>query len=281
MTTITDGPVIETAAAEEFAERMFGVFNDAALCLLLSVGHRVGLLEALADASPMTSAEIAAGTGLQERYVREWLNGMTVSRVVEHDPATARYWLPGEHAACLTTQAGPDNMARMMQLIPLLAGVEDQVTECFHRGGGVGYQAFPRFHRLMAEDSESVHDAGLLDAVVPAIPGLRDRLTAGAAVADIGCGSGHAVNLLARAFPDSTFIGYDLAEEAIRAARAEAASWGLSNATFVVGDVAIMDRRHCYDVVTAFDVIHDLASPAEVLGNVFRALRSTSTPPAR
>ncbi len=268
---------VETVVAEEFAERMLDVFNAAALSLLLSVGHQVGLFDTLSTLPRSTSSEIAAAAGLDERYVREWLNGATTGRVVEHDPETATYWLPAEHAACLTTEAGPGNFARMMQLVPLLAEVEPKIVSCFTDGGGAGYQSFTRFHQLMAEDSTATHDAGLLDLVVPVVPGLRETLTAGARVADIGCGSGHAVNLLARAFPNSRFVGYDFSVEAIEAAHAEAAEWGLGNAAFEVVDVADLDVRQVYDVITAFDAIHDQADPARVLANISASLKDDGT----
>ena len=268
---------VEAGVAEEFADRMLAVFDDAALCLLLSIGHQTGLLDTLATLPPSTSAEIATAAGLQERYVREWLAGVTAGRVVEHDPARSTYWLPAEHAASLTTAAGPGNLARMMQLVPLLAEVETQVVHCFTEGGGVGYEDVPRFHELMNEDSVATHDAGLLDLVVPAVPGLHETLTAGATVADVGCGSGHAVNLLARAYPASRFVGYDFAPEAIAAARAEAASWGLANAAFEVRDVADRGAEGEYDVVTAFDAIPHQAHPAPVRANVAAALRPGGT----
>jgi 2-polyprenyl-3-methyl-5-hydroxy-6-metoxy-1,4-benzoquinol methylase len=266
-------PTIETTVAEEFAERLLGVFNDSSLALLLSIGHQVGLFDVLDGRPPSTSTELAAAAGLNERYVREWLNGLTTGCVIEHDPQTGTYWLPAEHAVSLTTAAGPNNLARMMQYIPLLADVEQDVVGCFRTGGGVGYEAFPRFHAVMAADSEATHDAGLLDLVVPIVPGLRERLTAGAAVADVGCGSGHAINILAREFPASRFVGYDFAEEAIEAARREAAAWGLTNASFVVRDVEKLGETEEYDVITAFDAIHDQAQPATVLANIATALK--------
>ena len=273
----TPAATVESNVAEEFAGRMFGVFNDAALGLLLSVGHQTGLFETMAGLAPATSEQIAAAAGLHERYVREWLGGVTAGHVVEYDPDTATYWLPTEHAACLTNAAGPENVARMLQLIPLLAGVEGRLVECFRSGGGVGYESFEKFHALMAEDSTATHDAGLLDLVVPQVPGLAERLEAGADVADIGCGSGHAINVLARRFPRSRFVGYDFAPEAIAAARAEASGWGLTNAEFVVADVADLDLVAAYDVVTAFDAIHDQAHPVRVLANVAAALRPGGT----
>ena len=279
MTTQTDATTtdVDAAAAEEFAGRMIGVVNDAAISLLLSIGHQVGLLDRLAELPPSTSEEIASAAGLQERYVREWLGGATVGGVVAHDPGNATYWLPAEHAASLTTAAGPQNLAATMQLVAVLANVEQQIVECFTKGGGVGYEHFPRFHKLMAVESAATHDAGLLELVVPMVPGLSESLTAGATLADVGCGSGHAINLLARAFPASRFVGYDFTEEVIGAARREAAEWGLTNAEFVLQDVAQLDGDEEFDVVTAFDAIHDQAHPATVLANIARMMKPGGT----
>lgn len=266
-------PGFDPALAEQFSDRMVGVLNDAAIALMTSIGHQVGLFDAMATLRPSTSADIASAAGAQERYVREWLGAMTTGRIVEHDPAAGTYWLPAEHAACLTRAAGPDNLAHMMQFVPLLASVEQQVIECFDKGGGVPYRAYPRFHRVMAEDSATVHDAVLVEGILPLVPGLTQRLREGIQVADVGCGQGHAVNLMARAFPQSRFTGYDFADEAIAAARSEAGSAGLTNATFEIRDVTELDVTEAYDLVTAFDAIYDQAHPARVLAGIASALR--------
>lgn len=266
-------PGFDPARAEQFSDRMVGVLNDAAIALMTSIGHQVGLFDALATLPPSTSADIASAAGAQERYVREWLGAMTTGRVVEHDPAAGTYWLPAEHAACLTRAAGPDNLAHMMQYIPLLASVEQQVVECFDKGGGVPYRAYPRFHAVMAEDSATVHDAVLVEGILPLVPGLTQRLREGIQVADVGCGQGHAVNLMARAFPQSRFTGYDFADEAIASARREAMSIGLTNANFELRDVTELGVTEAYDLVTAFDAIHDQAHPARVLAGIASALR--------
>jgi hypothetical protein len=274
MTTIERQDVeLDAAAVEAFADRMIGIVNGAATALMTSIGHQTGLFETLARRPPSTSAEIAAAAGLDERYVREWLNAMTTARLVVHDPEGVTYALPAEHAAVLTETAGPENMARLTTLIPLIADVEQGIVRCFREGGGLSYHDYGRFHELMAEDSRAVVDATLLDVVLPAIEGLRARLEAGIDVADVGCGSGHAVNVLARAFPNSRLVGYDFSPEAIAAARAEAESWGLRNAAFEVLDVATLDDAAAHDLITAFDAIHDQAHPAKVLANIARALR--------
>ena len=192
--------------------------NEAALALMVSVGHRTGLFDVMAAMPAATSAEIASRASLDERYVREWLAVMTTGRIVEHDGAAETYTLPAGHAAWLTRAAGMQNLATGMQYIGLMATVEDQIVECFRHGGGVPYSAFPRFQAVMAEDSGAVHDAILIDGTLPLVPGLTGRLADGIDVADVGCGSGHAVNLMAAAFPRSRFTGFDFSEAGIAAA---------------------------------------------------------------
>jgi hypothetical protein len=201
-----------TEGSTEFAKRMLRTMNEAALALMVSVGHRTGLFDVMAAMPAATSAELASRALLDERYVREWLAVMTTGRIVEHDGATGSYSLPADHAAWLTRAAGMKNLATGMQYIGLMALVEDQIVDCFRRGGGVPYSAFPRFQTVMAEDSGAVHDATLIDVTLPLVPGLIDSLRQGIEVADVGCGSGHAVNLMAEAFPRSRFAGFDFSE---------------------------------------------------------------------
>jgi SAM-dependent methyltransferase len=259
--------------SEAFAGQMVDRLNSAALTLMTSIGHQVGLFDTLATLPPATSDQIASAAGLHERYVREWLGAMVAGRVVEYDPSTHTYTLPPEHAAWLTRAAGINNMAVQTQHIPLLAQVHDPIVECFRRGGGVPYSAYPHFQRLMREDSAAVHDAILIDTILPLVPGLPERLQAGIEVADIGCGSGHAINLMAQAFPKSRFVGYDFSAEGIEAGRSEAHAWGLTNARFEVRDVSTLAMQHRFDLITAFDAIHDQAQPAQVLARISDALR--------
>jgi 2-polyprenyl-3-methyl-5-hydroxy-6-metoxy-1,4-benzoquinol methylase len=198
---------------------------------------------------------------------------MTTGRVVDYDPQTGNYSLPAHRAGVLTRAAGPENLALVAQFLPLLGEVEQKVIGCFRRGGGVPYREFPRFHTLMAEMSGVVFDSALVDVVLPLVDGLVERLRSGADVADFGCGSGHAVNVMAAAFPASRFTGVDFSEEAIAAGQAEAARLGLTNAGFASHNLADLDKVEAFDVVTVFDAIHDQAQPARVLENIYRALR--------
>lgn len=258
---------------KDFAARMVGTIDNAAAALLISIGHQTGLFETLAGMPPSTSAAVAEAAGLNERYVREWLGGMVTARIVDYDPAASTYVLPPHRAAVLTRAARERNMAVIAQYIPMLAEVEQGIIDCFRRGGGLAYSAFPRFHTLAAEQSAQAFDAALIDLVLPLVDGLPQRLDQGIEVADIGCGSGHAVNLMARAFPVSRFTGLDFSEEAIAAGSAEAARLGNANAAFRQDDLDELDSVEAYDLITAFDTIHDQAHPTLVLANVFRALR--------
>ena len=277
MTAIEERVELDQARFEAFGDRMVGMLNAGCTALLASIGHQTGLFDALAGAGAVTSEELAGRAGLNERYVREWLGGLTVAGVIEHDPSVRTYSLPPEHAGWLTTEAGPNNLARTMQFIPLLAQVEQGIVQCFRKGGGLSYSAYPRFHALMDEDSRSFVDAALVDGVVPLVKGLDARLQAGIDVADIGCGSGHAINVLAREYPASRFVGFDFSEEAIGRADAEARSLGLTNARFELCDAATLDQPEAFDLVTAFDAVHDQAHPGQVLAAIARATRPGGT----
>ena len=270
-------PPVDQAKAEQFARRMLGVLNDSFLAMMTSIGHQTRLFDTMSGLPPSTSEEIGGVAGLNERYVREWLGAMVVGRVVEYDPTSGTYTLPPEHAASLTRRAGSRNVATMTQFLACMGGVEERVVDCFRKGGGLPYSAYNRFHQVMMAASGQRLDDTLLDRTLPAIPGLVDRLTAGIDVLDVGCGAGHAVNLMARHFPKSRFTGYDFSEEAVTAARHEAGRWHLSNSRFEARDVAVLAEREGYDLVTTFDAIHDQAQPALVLSNIARALRAEGT----
>ncbi len=258
---------------ETFSDRIITILDNASLSLLLSIGHQTGLFDTMAGLPPATSVQIADAAGLNERYVREWLGGMTTGHIVEYDPGATTYALPAHRARVLTRAAGPDNLAKVAQFLPLLSDVEQKIITCFREGGGVHYSDYPRFHKLMAEESGAVFDASLVDVVLPLVDGLPERLSAGADVADFGCGSGHAINVMAQAFPASRFTGIDFSDEGVAAGTAEAHRLGLTNAAFESRDLALLDKDCVYDVVTVFDAIHDQAHPGRVLDNIYRALR--------
>jgi len=270
-------PTLDETKVAAFAQRMTDTLNDAFLAFMISIGHQTSLFDTMAHLPPATSEDIARAAGLQERYVREWLGAMVTGRIVAYDPAQKTYVLPAEHAASLTRAAGTNNLATFMLFASCIGAVEPQVVQCFRNGGGVPYAAYGRFHEIMRAFSSQILDATLIEKTLPLMPGLIDRLQRGIDVLDVGCGSGHAINLMGRAFPKSRFTGYDFSEEPLGVARAEASEWGLTNAKFFAQDVAAMADRERFDFITAFDAIHDQAKPRKVLAGIAAALRPDGT----
>jgi len=265
----------DQAVAEAFGDRMVDTLNSGALALMLSVGHRTGLFDTMAEMPAATSAQIAEKAGLDERYVREWLGAMTVGSIVENDPAEGTYSLPPEHAASLCRKSPTDNIAVFAQYIPLLGSVEDDIVHCFRHGGGVPYERFERFHEVMAEDSGQSVVSALETDILPLVPGLIERLERGIQVLDVGCGRGQAVNKLASLFPNSQFTGYDISEDAIRYASQEARALGNRNTTFRVFDATRLEHSKTpgpYQLITTFDAVHDQRDPLAVLRGIRKAL---------
>jgi 2-polyprenyl-3-methyl-5-hydroxy-6-metoxy-1,4-benzoquinol methylase len=267
----------DPAKVEAFANELLATLNRGALCLMVSIGHQIGLFDVMSSLPPSTSAEIAKKAGLNERYVREWLGAMVTSGVVTVDPESIRYSLPPEHAALLTRAAGADNIAVFAQYIPVLAGVEDDILDCFKNGGGVPYSRFPRFHAVMAEDSGQSVLSSLESHVLPLIPDVTARMAKGIRVLDVGCGRGKILNRLAQLYPASRFTGKDLSVEAVDYARKEGTRLGLKNIEFEIQDLSDFDRTapaEAFDFITTFDAVHDQSKPMSVLKGIWKALAS-------
>ncbi len=264
---------MDTQRAEAFGERMMDMLNTASIAVMISLGHRTGLLDQLATLPPSTSEAIANTTGMSERYVREWLGAMVTGDIVEYDPTGKTYFLPREYAPMLTRAGGADNAAPFMQYITYMGMVEDRIVECFKHGGGVWYDDIPQFHALMEGDSGQSVLPALLDIILPIVPGLPERLQAGIDVLDVGCGRGRALNLMAAAYPNSRFVGYDISPEAVDYAIAYAQREGLTNVEFRVADAASYADPGRFDLITTFDAVHDQKDPAAVLENISRSLK--------
>lgn len=269
---------IDAQKAEAFGGKLVDMLNGGALAVMASIGHRSGLFDTMSHLAPSSSRDIANAAGLNERYVREWLGAMATGGIVEvhAENGEAKFSLPAEHAACLTREAGADNIGVFSQYIGLMGSVEDNVLDCFENGGGVPYSEFKRFHEVMAEDSGQSVLSSLFESILPLVPNLTKALEKGINVLDVGCGMGRALNLLAQTFPNSRFTGYDLSEQAIAAARAEAVAHATGNVHFEVRDLTSFDEdapEGQFDFITTFDAIHDQARPDRVLRGIRRALK--------
>lgn len=275
ITIMADWPEGKTldSAEEAFTQKLITMVNNGMAGLMISIGHRTGLFNAMRGAEPMTSAELAARAGLAERYVREWLGAMATSAIVEIDRETGLYHLPQAHAGFLGKDAPNGSMSGMFQFLGVLGDVESQVVDCFRNGGGVPYSAYERFHETMAEESNQTVVAALEDHILPLVPGLTAKLEAGIDVADIGCGIGRAMNRLAKLYPKSRFTGFDLCADAILIAELEAAKLGLDNVHFHAVDATELDSDTGFDLIFTFDAVHDQAHPAAVLSHIRRLMK--------
>lgn len=258
MTTTT----IDMDQVGVFAEQVAGVITGGATTAMMVLGDRLGLYAGLARTGPTTSAELARETDTDERYVREWLAQQTAVGFLVHDAARQTFTLPAEHAAVL---ASDDSPASMIGAAPLATGLHrrlDQVLEAFRTGQGIPwgeqdptvFETVERFFRISYRNS-------LLTEWIPALTRVHDKLTTGACVADVGCGHGAAMILLAEAYPASTFVGFDVHEPSIATARERAAEALVSDrVTFEVSSCEGYPQDG-YDLITFFDAFHDLGDP--------------------
>jgi SAM-dependent methyltransferase len=263
----------DPAAVEAFVGRAMGDTSAWMVTTMAMIGDRLGLWAALADSRPVTSTELAERTGTVERYVREWLSSMAAHGYLTYDPATERFALPAEHVPVLATE-GPIYFGGFHHLLYGLTGMLGQVIDAFRHGGGVPPTSYGDDWWFGLERFTSAWFDHLLPQVwLPAMPEVHAALQRGADVADVGCGRGRALIRLAEAYPAGRYVGYDIHEDSIAAARASAEAAGVADLIrFEVCDVSAGIPGD-YDVITTFDVIHDAADPLSMLRAIRAALR--------
>lgn len=262
-----------TDASREFGTKLLQIYTGGMLTNLINIGYRTGLFEAAA-AGPATIDALSARAGLHQRYVREWLGAMATAGIFDHDRTSGEFALPAERAAMLTG-ARATNLAASSGMIAHMSKHVAALAECFRHGGGVGYDSFrPEFTDCMDDAWRRIFDDLLVDGFIAGVAGLHERLRAGIRVLDVGCGTGHAINVMAQTYPASEFAGFDIAEDAIESARREAAQMGLRNVRFDVEDVTDLPPGSSFELITAFDTIHDLPQPEIALSNICGALAS-------
>jgi SAM-dependent methyltransferase len=247
--------------------------NTAAVTVMISLGHRTGLFDTMAALPPSSSQAIAEAAALSERYIREWLAAMVTGGIVTYDLKSQSYFLPPEHAACLTRGAPLGNLAVAANAIPVIAAAHDRIVECFETGEGTRYEDYPCFHQMMAEDSGQTVVAQLFDLILPLAEELPARLVEGIDVLDAGCGSGRALVAMAARYPNSRFTGYDLCADAIANAQQAAKAAGVENVRFEQRDLTGFAEKERYDLVCSFDAVHDQKDPQGLLKGLYGALR--------
>lgn len=259
-----------------FTFQVFSKLEGAVTAGMIHLGDRLGLYRALAVADgPMTSAELADAVGLHERWVREWACNQAAAKLVELDTGTGvdRFSLSGEGRAVLASPEHPAFGMGMFHRLPQTMQALTVMPDCFAHGVGHDYDSHgPEGAEGIERSFEPWNRANLLRKVLPAMDGVVDRLRAGARVADVGCGAGGAVILMAEAFPASTFVGYDISQYALDRANARLAESGLRNARFADPRVEPLPADGSLDLVTTFDCIHDMAHPRPVIEAIRAAL---------
>jgi SAM-dependent methyltransferase len=277
--TITDlRPEIDPDRLGEFLGRAVGDLGAAMSAALVVLGDRLGLYRAMADGTPVTVAELAARTGTAAVYLEPWLANQAAGGYLNHDPATGTWSMSPEQAYALAVEDGtaffPGSMQLALGLLRDVAAIEER----FRTGGGFGwhehdpdlFQGTERFFR-------PGYAANLVDAWLPALDGVTAKLTAGARVADLGCGHGASTILMARAFPASEFVGTDYHEASIVVARRQAAAAGVADRVrFEVADAADLPAGE-FDLITMFDCLHDMGDPEAAARAARRALADDGT----
>jgi 2-polyprenyl-3-methyl-5-hydroxy-6-metoxy-1,4-benzoquinol methylase len=271
-------PTIDPDRLDAFMSRFLQDFGAGATAPLVVLGDRLGLYRAMADGTPVTPAELAARTRCNERYVREWLCQQAASGYVEYDAAARTFRLPPEQALALADDRSPAFIAGAFQVLAAMVKDEARIEERFQSGDGFGWHEHD--HDLF-EGTERFFRPGylanLVDAWLPALNGVTDKLTAGAHVADIGCGHGASTILLAEAYPRSRFVGSDYHERSIEAARRSADEAGVADR--VVFEVAPAKGfgGGPFDLVCVFDALHDMGDPVGVARHVRSQLAPDGT----
>ncbi|MFG2292106.1 methyltransferase domain-containing protein [Streptomyces sp. NPDC048603] len=266
-------PKPDDAKVEAFMEKALGDLSGTMAAGLCALGDRLGLFRSLAEHGPATSAELADRLDLKERYVREWLRGLTASGYLT-ELGSGRFFLPNEHVPALADDSGALFLGGVYQMLPGLWAPYEQLAQAFRAGGGVRQEDYPpSLWDGMSRFTGSWFETVMIDEWLSTFPHVVERLEEGVEVADVGCGAGRALLVLARAFPRSRFTGFDNFPGQVERARANAERAGLTDrVSFGTADAA-RGLPGRYDLITTFDVIHDAAEPERILAAVRSALR--------
>jgi SAM-dependent methyltransferase len=267
---------INESKLNEFLGKAVGDLGAAMSSTLMLVGDRLGLYRELAK-GPLTAIELAQKTGTNERYIREWLGNQGAGGYVTYDVNANQWSLSPEQALCLADPNGPVDIPGAYNIIEATFHALGRTIENFKTGRGMEWG---EHHACLFHGTERFFRAGynanLLTSWLPALDGIVEKLTAGAKVADVGCGHGASAVLMAKAFPKSTFTGYDYHGESIRTAAERAAAAGVTNVKFEVADaVSYADRD--FDLIAFFDCLHDMGDPIGVSRHARRALKADGT----
>lgn len=265
---------MEQTEVELFLKKVVTDTSGLATTVMAAIGDRLGLFKDLAANGPAGSSEFAKRTNIHERYAKEWLAGMTSAGYLEYDPSSQLFTLPPAHEPVLAQEEGPFFFGGTHQMLLGMLKTVDLLEKAFKTGNGIPIDAYDRnTWEGMERDMAGIYEAKLLKEWIPAMPDVQAILENGVQVADVGCGSGKVLIMLAQAFPKSRYVGFDLSKPAIQRARSNAEAAGVSRlVNFRVLDacVGLPDQ---YDLVTTFDVVHEVVSPLGLLRSIRKSLK--------
>ncbi len=269
---------IETRSTEAFLERVFGDLAASYGGVMISIGHRLGLYRALAGQGPVSSYELAARTGCEERYVREWLNSQVAGGYLDYHEQSETYELPPEHVPVLVDEDSPAFMPPAFEIPASMWFDQERTLDAFRTGTGIPWGDHDdRLYCGISSIYRNAYRASLVPEWLPALDGVVEKLERGAVVADVGCGHGHSTVLMATAFSRSRFVGFDTHEHSLDAARDAAAAAGVADQVeFRLGDAGSYDGGD-YDLICFFDALHDLGDPVGAARHAYEALAEGGT----
>ncbi|MGW7641471.1 class I SAM-dependent methyltransferase [Streptomyces decoyicus] len=275
---VNPGAAVDEDRVQRFLEKVITDTGAAVAGLCTSLGDRLGLYTAMAGAGPLTSAQLAARTGLAERYVREWLAAQVAGEYIGYAPGTDTYLLPDEHAVVLADPDLPTYAAGFSTLLQAIYATEDTLMEAFRTGEGVGWEEHgPALFAGSAKFFRPGYAASLVPEWLTALDGVVEKLERGARVADVGCGYGYSTTLMAQAFPRSHFDGFDFHRPSVEAARGLVAEQGLDDRVSFEVATAQDFPGEDFDLITFFDCLHDIGDPGGALHHAEQALADGGT----
>ncbi|SDK83057.1 Methyltransferase domain-containing protein [Modicisalibacter muralis] len=269
---------IDQAKVAAFADQVVGDIAAAMSGVMTNLGHKLGLYRAMAGSGPLTSVELAQRTGLHERYVREWLNNQMAGGYLDYDSAAGAYTLSDEHALVLANPDSPAFLAGGFDMISSMWIDEEKIAQAFRTGNGIGWhEHHPHLFCGMEAIFRTGYRTDLAQRWIPALDGVAAKLENGGKVADIGCGHGASTIIMAKAFPQSSFVGFDYHPQSIEVARLRAEEAGVANRTTFEVASAKEFAGDGYDLICFMDCLHDLGDPLGAARHALSTLTDDGT----
>ena len=264
--------------AQRFAAQTGQQLAAAINCYLSFIGDELGLYKTIQETGWTTSEGLAETTGLHERWLREWLRHQACNRHLDYDPEADAFAISPEASAVLVDEDSPYYFAAGFKAFASLRSAVDKLPEAFKTGLGMRFDDHgPDCACGIEKMNNYIPRFALVDSILPELDDVCDRLRDGAQMADVGCGSGIALLNMAKAFPKSTFVGYEISTHAIERARANVVSWNLPNVAVVDAREQPLPKDHSFDFITTFDVVHDTPFPDRLIAEIYGALQAQGT----